>query len=50
MADAGRSDLRSRIDRVRKARNRKTHPTKIVMTFVMLAITGVVVYLVVWGW
>lgn len=49
MADAGKSDLRSRIDRVQKSRNRKPNPMKLVMTFVMLAITGLVVYLVVWG-
>lgn len=48
MADADRNDLRSRIDRVRKSRNRKTNPTKLVTTFVMLAIAGLVVYLVVW--
>lgn len=50
MADEGRSDLRSRIDRVRRSRNRKPNTTKLVTTFVMLAIAGLVVYLVVWGW
>ena len=49
MAEAGRSDLRSRIDRVRKSRNRKPNPTKLVTTLVMLVIAGLVVYFVVWG-
>lgn len=49
MGDADRNDLRARIDRVRRTRSRKPNTTKLVMTAVIVAIIGLVLYLAVWG-